>query len=281
MGKTLHRYNSVRRADDVNDQHGSASISSALGAATQEELQTFILSRLRQIIFGEHAPENWYDDLFSAGVLSLRELTKRPSGGGGEAPPVRLGAPLAGVTDGANREFHTQEPFVHGANGRTIEVWHNGRFLAQTSDQIPGGDYTVAESRGPGTGFDTVLLNFTPTGSSLLQVNYTPVAPALSTHSSQTSDTTVFRFGAPLLGDLDGVNREFHTSDKFDHGTASGRTIVVWHNGRLLQQASRSDPTLGDYTVAESGGAGTGFDTIMLLSFAPVGTSTLLANYTL
>jgi len=174
MGNTLKRYNSIRRTDDVDDQQGSAAISGALVASqTQEELQVFILSRLRQLIFGENAPEHWYDDLFSDGILSLREL----SASSGAAVIVRIGVTLVGPMDGANRIFRTTpERFVHDLSGagKTIELWHNGRRLVQTVASDPGsGDFTVEESGGVGTGFDTVnLLTFSPVGRSSLLANY-------------------------------------------------------------------------------------------------------------
>jgi len=174
MGNTLKRYNSIRRTDDVDDQQGSAPISGALVASeTQEQLQVFILSRLRQIIFGESAPEHWYDDLFSDGILSLKELSSSP----GEAARVRVGVSLVGPIDGVNRLFRTTpEHFIHdlSGTGRTIELWHNGRRLTQTAVPNPAlGDYTVGESGGVGTGFDTInLLTFAPVGRSSLLASY-------------------------------------------------------------------------------------------------------------
>lgn len=179
MGNTLKRYNSIRRTDDVDDQQGSAAISGALVASeTQEELQVFLLSRLRQIIFGENAPEHWYDDLFSEGILSLREL----SASSGTAALVRVGVALVGPKDGFNRVFRTTpEYFVHdlSGSGSTIELWHNGRRLAQTAVSDPGiGDFTVEESGGVGTGFDTVkLLTFAPVGRSSLLASYQKALP--------------------------------------------------------------------------------------------------------
>jgi hypothetical protein len=175
MGNTLKRYNSVRRADDLDDQQGTAAIQGAVDSSqTQEQLQVFLLSRLRQIIFGESAPgHHWYDDLFSDGILSLRELSSTNT----EAAVVRVGVPLVGAKDGRNRVFKTSpEHFVHdpGGSGKTIELWHNGRRLAQTGLSSPEfGDYTVLESGGIGTGFDTIkLLTFSPVGSSSLLANY-------------------------------------------------------------------------------------------------------------
>lgn len=168
MGPTLKRFNSIRRTDDVSDQQDSAAISGAvLTSETQEQFQAFFLSRLRQIIFGESAPEHWYDDLFSSGILSLRDLSAS----------LRVGVTLIGSLDGHNRTFKTlPEYFIHdiSGGGRTIELWHNGRRLVQTSSASPGsGDFWVEESAGNGTGFDTVnLLTFAPVGRSSLLANY-------------------------------------------------------------------------------------------------------------
>jgi hypothetical protein len=173
MANTLQRYNRIRRADVVDDQQGSAAISGALvGSVTQEDYQVFFLSRLRQIIFGETAPEHWYDDLFSAGILSLKDLSASSG-----AVLVRVGIVLVGPKDGSNRIFRTTpDHFAHdlSGSGKTIEVWHNGRRLAQTTAHDPGlGDYWVEESGGVGTGYDTVnLLTFAPVGRSSLVADY-------------------------------------------------------------------------------------------------------------
>jgi hypothetical protein len=173
MGITLKRYNSIRRADDTNDQHGSVAIQGALIASeTQEELQTFVLSRLRQVIFGETSSEHWYDDFLSDGILSLKDLSASSG-----SVLLRVGVALVGPKDGANRVFRTTpDHFVHspGSNGKTIEVWHNGRRLSQTSTPNPAlGDYTVEESGGVGTGYDTInLLTFSPVSRSVLLANY-------------------------------------------------------------------------------------------------------------
>ena len=173
MGITLKRYNSIRRADDTNDQHGSPAIQGALIASgTQEELQTFFLSRLRQIIYGETSPEHWYDDFLGDGILSLKDLSASSG-----AVLVRVGIGLVGPKDGSNRVFRTTpDYFVHapGSSGKTIEVWHNGRRLAQSSVSSPEmGDYTVEESGGVGTGFDTInLLTFAPVSRSVLLASY-------------------------------------------------------------------------------------------------------------
>jgi hypothetical protein len=92
----------------------------------------------------------------------------------------------------------------------------------------------------------------------------------------------VVRVGVALVGPKDGVNRVFRTTpDHFVHDpSVTGRDIEIWHNGRRLILTEVSDPSQGDFVPSESGGVGTGFDTITLLTFAPVGKSTLVADYT-
>ncbi len=172
MPPTFKRYNSIRRADNVDDQQGSGTIIGALtSSVTQEQLQVFYLSRLRQIIYGETSPEHWFDDFLGSGILPLKTLSL------GIGSLVRIGVPLVGPLDGANRIFRTTPDFfVHdiGGTGKTIELWHNGRRLIQTPVPSPeAGDYTVEESGGVGTGFDTInLLTFAPVVSSSFVADY-------------------------------------------------------------------------------------------------------------
>lgn len=175
MSNTKQRYDFIRRADNVDDQQDSSAILGALiSSATQEELQTFFLSRLRQLIFGENAPEHWFDDFSAQGILSLKEL----SSSSGAPVVVRIGVALVGPLDGINRTFEmpSHEHFVHdpSGNGKTIELWHNGRRLVQASSSDPrAGDFTVEESGGAGSGFDRInLLTFAPVGRSSLLANY-------------------------------------------------------------------------------------------------------------
>jgi len=170
MPNTLKRYNSIRRADATTDQKISAEILNALAnSETQEELQVFFLSRLRQVIFGETSPEHWYDDFLGLGIKSLKELS------GGLGGLIRVGVPLVGAKDGINRIFRTApDHFVHAPSvtGQTIEVWHNGRRLIQTVASSPDGEYWVSESGGVGTGYDTATLLFSPVIKSGLVANY-------------------------------------------------------------------------------------------------------------
>ena len=174
-GPTRHRYRWIRRADNTDDEQGSAAILAAVtSSSTSEDFQVFYLSRLRQIIYGTGNPgKHWYSDFPGEGILSLSELTAASVG----AVKDRVGVGFVGAQDSSNRVFRTTPDFfAHdlAGSGQTIEVFHNGRRLMQVATADPSiGDYTVAESGGVGTGYDTItLLTLAPTANSLLVGNY-------------------------------------------------------------------------------------------------------------
>jgi hypothetical protein len=74
-----------------------------------------------------------------------------------------------------------------------------------------------------------------------------------------------------------GDPRVYDVPEIFYH-VAGELTIEVFHQGggRRLQQTSIPNPSLGDYIVVESGGVGTGYDQVQMLTFNPHG---LIANY--
>lgn len=80
------------------------------------------------------------------------------------------------------------------------------------------------------------------------------------------------RTGIDLLPTAD--PRVFTVPETF--GEAS---VEVFHStGRRLSRAATPDPRAGDFVTLESGGVGSGYDTIVVLTFTPLG---LVANYTL
>jgi len=81
-----------------------------------------------------------------------------------------------------------------------------------------------------------------------------------------------FRTGQGLLGVRDGVNHVFHISggEKFTHNLPF-LTIAIYVNGIRLS-------LLDDYVISESGGPGTGFDTVTL-SQAPYANDHVTADY--
>jgi hypothetical protein len=83
-----------------------------------------------------------------------------------------------------------------------------------------------------------------------------------------------FHENIPLIGLKNGVNRYFMTPDKFFVGILEGSdfSIRIRHNGKGL------DPDL-DFEIQESGGLGSGYDTIFFKSFIPTAFSNLLADY--
>lgn len=90
-----------------------------------------------------------------------------------------------------------------------------------------------------------------------------------------TSSTYIFKQGVVLTGAVNGANAVFTTgTDKFLDGIIGSNqfNIMVQHNGRILVKGV-------DYTIAESGGIGTGYDTITIISFIPDTGSTMIADY--
>lgn len=56
-------------------------------------------------------------------------------------------------------------------------------------------------------------------------------------------------------------------------------SMNIYHNGRRLKQAADGTPVTGEYYMVESGGSGTGFDTIRLIGFTPATSSLLFADF--
>ena len=82
-----------------------------------------------------------------------------------------------------------------------------------------------------------------------------------------------FRVGQNLIGPKDGINVQFKTPglEKFAHNLPFFDISVIFNGSRLA--------LLDDYLVSESGGAGTGYDTVILLVPPPLSDDHLLADY--
>lgn len=89
--------------------------------------------------------------------------------------------------------------------------------------------------------------------------------------ASDTVRLSRFKVEVPLLGPKDHGNLVFTTPDKF-----LPTTVAVYFNGVRIRRGVGED-----YLVSESGGPGTGYDTITLLepSQAPYPTEQLFADY--
>lgn len=86
----------------------------------------------------------------------------------------------------------------------------------------------------------------------------------------------LWRNGIELIGPKNNSNRTFTVpgGDKFLEGMYEGNQfhIIIEHNGRRLIQNT-------DFVISESGGIGTGYDTITMISFVPSQKSKLIADY--
>jgi len=82
------------------------------------------------------------------------------------------------------------------------------------------------------------------------------------------------KYDIHLIGMQDGSNRVFYLPDIFIEGLFMGNEfhIEVFHNGRRLLKGS-------EFTISESGGVGTGYNTVNFKNLVPISSSTLRANY--
>lgn len=80
-----------------------------------------------------------------------------------------------------------------------------------------------------------------------------------------------FRWDIPLLGTIDGINPTFTTPEYF---TQEDNFVLRLHRNGQRETIG------GDYSVSESGGAGTGYDTITFVAGAiPKTGEVLRADY--
>jgi hypothetical protein len=145
----------------LDDQKSPAQIwSGPATAETEQDLQEYVLSQIKRVIWGDFAG-NWNDDFEAASILSLADLD------------FRTNIPLLGAKDGTNRTFTTPHVF-RNVGDRTIQIYHNGRRLLVATGGSPAtGDFIAEEGGGPGTGFNTVrLLTFSPVSRSTLTADY-------------------------------------------------------------------------------------------------------------
>jgi hypothetical protein len=104
--------------------------------------------------------------LQSVGIMDGLEIAAVPT----EIPfAFKQGIMLLGVKDNVNRVFTTPEKFINGSFGNNnfrILIKHNGRDLVESID------YFVTESGGSRTGYDTIILSFSPKPRSVLVADY-------------------------------------------------------------------------------------------------------------
>jgi len=83
-----------------------------------------------------------------------------------------------------------------------------------------------------------------------------------------------FKQGQELIGVQDGANPIFTTPDNFIQGMFGNNEfrILIRHNGRVLQEGT-------DYIVSESGGVGTGYDTVIFKCTLPDAEDEIVVDY--
>lgn len=160
--KTRLRYQKVWKAGVFDDQKSAAQIAaSETTSITQEDFQSFVLSQIKRIIHGNDAGR-WFDDPTQVPAI-LQILQNLVLGS-------RYNIELVGTKDGTNRVFTTPDKFLHGTYYGAepqIRLMHNGRRLIEQDD------FTVSESGGVGTGFDTItMVSFAPVSRSRLIADY-------------------------------------------------------------------------------------------------------------
>lgn len=99
--------------------------------------------------------------LQNSGVVDGLEVT----GGAGVGGFDVQDADLIGDQDGINTTFTTATKFIHTSSFKEV-IFSNG-----LRNHIPE-DYTIAESGGPGTGYDTILFVLSPDEDDVITIDY-------------------------------------------------------------------------------------------------------------
>jgi len=89
----------------------------------------------------------------------------------GRVGELLVGQPFLGPVDGANTVFTTQRKFLR-AGGLREAVYLRGLRRLDGSN-----DYSVAESGGAGTGYDTIIFSVAPKVGDHLTLDYYPAEP--------------------------------------------------------------------------------------------------------
>ena len=119
---------------------------------------------------------------------------------------------------------------------------------------------------------DIDLLQFNDEHKAFLQS--IGITKGLEVTGTGTARAFLHKVNVSLLGVLDGSNRIFTTPDIFFNEDLSGDllTISIFHDGNRLTEDE-------EYLLSESGGVGTGFDTITFIAFKPKAKSKIRVNY--
>ncbi len=101
--------------------------------------------------------------LQNSGIVDGLEVSG--SGGAGVGGFDVQDADLIGTQNGINATFTTATKFIHTSSFKEV-IFSNG-----LRNHIPE-DYAIAESGGPGTGYDTIIFVIPPDGDDVLTIDY-------------------------------------------------------------------------------------------------------------
>ena len=192
------------------------------------------------------------------------------------------------------RTFFTKAPSTRfvvknvASNNKTVRVFNTPIRNRDTYDLLSVPDISEADIRHSllkgellvkfrtgellVTDSDIDLLQFNDEHKAFLQsIGITKGLEVIGTGSAKEF---LHKIGISLLGLKNDSNRTFTTPDIFINEDRGGDllTINIFHNGNRLKEND-------EYVLVESGGVGTGFNTIIITAFKPKPTSTLVANY--
>lgn len=154
----------------------------------------------------------------------------------------------------------------------------NSLLKGELHEKIKNGELTIIESNIDLLQFDECQYDF------LRSAGIVDGLKVAGGASDGYSFPVVFRQAVPLIGTFDGVNRIFTipNSEKFVNGSVATSNVFLNHEFRILiRHNGRGLVESTDFIVAESGGSGTGFDTIIFISLTPKprDNGTLVADY--
>lgn len=165
---------------------------------------------------------------------------------------------IPGVSESDIRASLLKGEILHKFLAKDIQIISSNIDLLQFSDKQRAWLFSLGFTEGVQVGWDEL------DGYTQGQIN----------SGGSATIPYLWRENIDLIGLQNGVNRQFFTPDLFLDGSYLGNefNISVYHNGRKMARDL-------EYTVSESGGLGTGFNTVNFIGFSPISSSTIRATY--
>lgn len=175
--------------------------------------------------------------------------------------PDRVIRGNSGGTDERARVFAIATATVSAGN--PVAVVHRGLARNILIGATAGQPFFLAPTGGIQTSIPTGA------GEKVIIVGYAVNATDMEVIFHELTSINRNRVGIELIGTKDGVNQTFTTPDIFVEGT-----LRVFYNGVRLHKG-----VTHDYTTSESGGIGTGFDTMVFTVSAPLSDDHVTSDY--